>query len=62
MANGRMRVSGIFRSSLVNEKSRVSALTQKSVRTIELADLMFNTLKSRRYSANLKDNVEDGGT
>jgi transposase, IS30 family len=34
MANGRMRVSGFFRSGLVNEKLRVSALDQKSVRTI----------------------------
>jgi len=34
IANGRMRVSDLFHSDLVNEKSRVSALTQKSVRTI----------------------------
>lgn len=27
MANGRMRISGLFWSSLANEKSRVSALT-----------------------------------
>ena len=34
MANGRMGISGLFCSGLVNEKSRVSALAQKSVRTI----------------------------
>jgi hypothetical protein len=39
MANGRMRVSGFFRSGLVNEKLRVSALDQKSVRTIEIQEL-----------------------
>lgn len=33
-ANGRMRVPGLFRSDLGNEKSRVSALGKKSVRTI----------------------------
>jgi hypothetical protein len=37
MANGRMWVSGFFRRSSVNEKSRVSVLAQKSVRTIALA-------------------------
>ena len=30
-----MRVSALFHSSSVNEKSRVSALVQKSVRTID---------------------------
>ncbi|MGF1569714.1 MAG: hypothetical protein ACFCVD_16870, partial [Nodosilinea sp.] len=34
MANDRMRVSGLFRSSLADEKPRVSALAQKSVRAI----------------------------
>jgi hypothetical protein len=38
MANSRMRVSGFFRSGLVNEKLRVSALDQKSVRTIALRE------------------------
>jgi hypothetical protein len=32
--NGRMRVSAFFRSTVVNEKSRVSALDRKSVWTI----------------------------
>jgi len=35
MANGRMRVSRLLHSTLINEKSRVSALDQKSVRTID---------------------------
>ena len=33
-ANGRMWVSDLFLSSLVKEKSRVSALARKSVQTI----------------------------
>jgi hypothetical protein len=41
MVNGRMRVSGLFGSGLVNEKSRVSALVQKSVRTIAIRVLRF---------------------
>ncbi len=32
--NGRMRVLALFYSSLAHEKSRVSALARKSVRTI----------------------------
>jgi len=34
MVKGSMRVSFLFHSRLTNEKSRVSALDQKSVRTI----------------------------
>jgi hypothetical protein len=34
ISNGRIRVLGLFSSGLANERSRVLALAQKSVRTI----------------------------
>jgi acyl-CoA thioesterase FadM len=59
MANGRMRVLGLFRSDLINEKSRVLALAYKSVRTIaiQLTDLprgrmWMKTVGSLRWTVN----------
>jgi hypothetical protein len=39
MANGRMRVSGLSCTGLLSEKSRVSGLAQKSVRTIDFKEV-----------------------
>jgi restriction endonuclease S subunit len=59
IVNGRMRVSGLFRSSLVNEKSRVSTLVQKSVRNI--VRLKNEFIKYAAGSTFLEINRKDTG-
>lgn len=44
-----MRVSGLFHNNLVNEKSRVSAFAQKSIRTI--AEYQFYAKLHRNRAA-----------
>jgi len=55
MTNGRMRVSGLFHSDLVNEKSRVSALAQKSVRTIAIREALEGVPKGWRINKGYKE-------
>lgn len=43
-----MRVSGLFCSSSVNEKSGVLALVQKSVRTIDLKTMLIEIIKTKK--------------